>query len=183
VPIERALAAGRATEAERALRASWRPVLHGPALVKWIEVAVLAHLDGVVDPCARGCTLPAPTESPVSAVAVVEATRAHRAAWCLAGALFEEFVGPSPARLDAVDRPHVACRTGAAVVTLTPDPAPAGTRRARQRPQHLTCRWRVATGHAEFVEVDLTDSSTPSPCPTSKELWRQSRPWRTRLGP
>ncbi|MBL8141890.1 MAG: hypothetical protein JNM38_12305 [Acidobacteria bacterium] len=161
VPIERALAAGRATEAEHALRAFVATgVLHGPALVKWIEVAVLAHLDGVVDLVReRLRALPAPAESPVSAVAVLEAAARRIAPHGVWRALFEEFVGTVPVRPGEVDPPHARLvePVRATVVTPMPDPAPAGD--PDDAPPVAAPDPPIArrAAHAEFVEVDLTD--------------------------
>lgn len=150
VLAERALAGGRPTDAELALRMFVATgVLHGPALVMWVEVAVRAHVDGVVSLVReRLMRLPLTPGQPVTARAVVEAAArrvAPHGAWA---DLFDECLGPGPGAVPA-GVPSAEADSPASSREAAPHGAPA-----HEAP--LPPMWPGVPPEPQFVEVDMT---------------------------
>ncbi len=140
VLVDKGLAAGRPAEAEQALRAFVSTgVAHGPALVKWIEVAVLAHLDGVADVVReRLAMLPQAADAPVTARTVVEAASRRVSPHGVWTDLFDNWLGRSDRRTE-VTAPDSAPAPPSPPVATPVQRSPAPDPR-----------------EPEFIEVDLT---------------------------
>ena len=125
VIVERALAAGRPADAEHALRTFVATgAVHGPALVKWIEVAVLAHLDAVAGLVReRLARLPHTAGDPVTARTVVEAASRRVTPHGVWAELFDECVGRGARGVAAAPAP--APPLPAASVAPAPEPVDA----------------------------------------------------------
>ena len=140
VLVERDLAAGRPADAEHVLATlAATPAVNGPALVKWIEVAVLAHLDAAVGRVrARLETLPTGGNGTTarSVVEVASSRVTPHGAWV---ELFDACLG----RTRSVDA--AACAAGP-VAPAAASAAPAASPRVPPD----------TAAQPEFIEVDLT---------------------------